>query len=131
MKPPMNADGRRLDEITEKVIGCAFRVANVLGCGFLEKVYENALAIEIRKAGLGVEQQAAVRVWYEGVVVGEYSTDLLVEKSVLVELKAAKSLNEVHMAQCLNYLKAANLKVCLLINFGRPKIEVKRVVNKF
>ena len=131
MKPPMNADARRLDETTEKVIGCAFRVANVLGCGFLEKVYENALAMELRKAGLNVEQQAAVEVEYEGAVVGQYFADLLVEECVLVELKAAKGIDDVHTAQCLNYLKAADLKVCLLVNSGRPKLKVKRIVNKF
>ena len=127
----MNADARRLDEITEKIIGCAFRVANVLGCGFLEKVYENALAVELRKSGLRVEQQAPIQVMYEGVVVGDYVADLLVEECVLVELKAVKSIDEVHTAQCLNYLKATGLKVCLLINFGRPKVKVKRIVNKF
>ena len=120
-----------MDQITEKVIGCAFRVSNVLGCGFLEKVYENALVIELRKSGLNVEQQAAINVLYEGEVVGEYIADILVENCVLAELKAVKSLDEVHMAQCLNYLKATKLKVCLLMNFGRPRIEVKRIVNKF
>ena len=120
-----------MDEMTEKIIGCAFRVANALGCGFLEKVYENALAIEVRKADLNVEQQAAIQVTYEGAVVGDYSADMLVEGCVLVELKAVKSTDEVHTAQCLNYLKATGLKACLLINFGRPKLKVKRIVNKF
>ena len=131
MKPQMNADSRRLDELTEKVIGCAYRVANALGCGFLEKVYENALAVELRKSGLKAEQQAAMRIWYEGVVVGEYFADLLVERSVVVELKAVKHFDEVHTAQCLNYLKATKLKVCLLVNFGRPEVEIKRTVNEF
>jgi len=117
--------------ITEKIIGCAYTVANTLGCGFLEKVYENALAHELRKEGLVVLQQAGVNVIYDGIVVGEYVSDLLVENEILVELKAVKALDNIHMAQCMNYLKATGLQVCLLINFGSPRIEVKRVLNGF
>ncbi len=120
-----------MNEITEKVIGCAYRVANALGPGFLEKVYENALALELGRAGLQVEQQARTTVMYEGKAVGEYFADLLVERSVIVELKAAKSLDDIHMAQCLNYLKATGLRICLLLNFGRPSLEVKRIVSNF
>jgi GxxExxY protein len=117
--------------ITEKIIGCAYTVANILGCGFLEKVYENALAHELRKKGLVVLQQAAMNVIYDGIVVGEYVSDLLVENEILVELKAVKALDNIHMAQCMNYLKATGHEVCLLINFGSPRIEVKRVLNGF
>ena len=117
------------EAITEKIIGCSYEVANTLGCGFLEKVYENALAHELRKSGLTVLQQAGVNVVYDDVVVGECVSDLLVENEVLVELKAVKALDNVHMAQCMNYLKATGLNVCLLINFGAPRIEVKRVLN--
>jgi GxxExxY protein len=131
MEPPMHADARRLDEITERVIGCAYAVANTLGSGFLEKVYENALAVELKKSGLAVEQQKAIQVQYEGIVVGDYVADLLVEGSVLIELKAMKALDEVHTAQCLNYLKATGLQVCLLINFGSRRVQVKRIVNDF
>ncbi len=129
----MNADERRqrLNALAEKVIGCAFKVANTLGAGFLEKVYENALAHELRKAGLRADQQRGMSVRYDGVVVGEYAADILVEDCLLVELKAAKALDDVHLAQCLNYLKATDLNLCLLINFGTPKIEVKRVVLDF
>ena len=128
----MNADEKlSLNEITEKIIGCAYAVANSLGAGFLEKVYENALAHEIRKARLKPEQQSSIEVRYDGVVVGNYCADLLVEGSVMVELKAVKVLDEIHLAQCLNYLRATGLKVCLLINFGSPKLEIKRVVNRF
>jgi len=115
--------------ITEKIIGCAYTVANILGSGFLEKVYENALAHELRKAGLDVLQQAAIPVMYDGVTVGEYVADLLVDNEILVELKAVKALDNIHFAQCMNYLKATGLTVCLLINFGTPRIEVKRIVN--
>jgi GxxExxY protein len=131
MKPQMDADGRGLDGTTEAIIGCAYRVSNALGCGFLEKVYENALAMEIKKAGLEVVQQAGMEVTYDGSVVGEYRADLLVEGKVVIELKAAKALNAIDLAQCLNYLKASHLKVCLLLNFGRPKLEIRRIVNEF
>lgn len=127
----METDGRRADAlngITEGIIGCAYRVGNTLGPGFLEKVYENALALELRRAGLHVEQQISVKVHYDGVVVGDYVADLLIEGAVLVELKAVKKLEAVHMAQCLNYLKATDHKVCLLLNFGTPRVEVKRLV---
>jgi GxxExxY protein len=105
----MNGDKRRLNGMTETIIGCAFRVANGLGVGFLEKVYENGLFHELRKAGLQVEQQKAIQVEYDGVIVGNYVADLLVEDEVLIELKVAKSINEIHLAQCLNYLPATGL----------------------
>ena len=130
MKPPIHADERRYDEVTEKIIGCAFKVANTLGSGFLEKVYENALRIECVKAGLAVAQQSPIRVSYEGEVVGEYSADLLVNGGVIVGLKAARALDDIHVAQCLNYLKATGLKVCLLLIFGGLRLEVKRIVHE-
>ncbi len=125
----MNVTEQRLNETTEKIIGCAFRVSNALSSGFLEKVYENALALEARKRGLDVVQQAEMEVTYDGVVVGEYRADLLVEGSVIVELKAATRLTNVDMAQCLNYLKVSDLRICLLLNFGKPKLEIRRVAN--
>ena len=124
----MSTDAHRLDALTHKIIGCAYTVSNVLGNGFLEKVYENALAYELRKAGLKVAQQHAVQVFYEGVVVGDYVADLIVEEEILIELKAVKALDDVHLAQRLNYLKATGLKLCLLLNFGTPRIEVKRII---
>ncbi|MBI4535190.1 MAG: GxxExxY protein [Ignavibacteriae bacterium] len=116
------------DEITKKIIGCAFTVSNTLGVGFLEKVYENALVHETRKAGLRVDQQYQMQVLYDGIVVGEYIADIVVERQVLVELKAMKALDDIHMAQCLNYLRATGFHICLLLNFGKPKLEVKRIV---
>ena len=129
----MKEDERRWDvnQVTEKIIGCAFTVGNKLGSGFLEKVYENALAYELRKAGLQVESQYPIKVYYDGFVVGEFAADLLVEECVLVELKAIRTMGEKEQAQCLNYLKATNLSLCLLINFGNPKVEIKRVVRNF
>ena len=115
------------DPLTESVLGSAFTVANTLGAGFLEKVYENALAHEIRKAGLAVEQQAPISVIYDGFVVGSYAADLMVERRLLVELKACKALDDVHLAQCLNYLKATGIRTCLLINFGTPKLQIRRL----
>jgi len=127
----MQTDEKRLNEITEKIIGCAYNVANGLDCGFLEKVYENAMRIEIQRAGLTVLQQHPIPVMWRGEIVGDYFADLLVDGSVLVELKAVKSFDDVHMAQCMNYLKATGIKVCLLINFAKPQIEIKRIVNQF
>jgi GxxExxY protein len=84
---------------------------------------------ELRKAGLAVQQQYPINVLYDGVLVGEYIADALVEGSVLVELKAVKELDDVHMAQCMNYLKATGLAICLLINFGKPRADIKRIIN--
>ena len=129
----MNADERRskLDQITEKVIGCAHQVSNILGTGFLEKVYENALAVELRQNGLEAVQQQRIEVRYRDILVGDFVADLLIEGSVIVEIKAVRALDDVHTAQCLNYLKATRLQVCLLINFGTPKVTVKRIVSNF
>ncbi|OGI43293.1 MAG: GxxExxY protein [Candidatus Muproteobacteria bacterium RBG_16_65_31] len=125
----MNADERGLEEMSGIIIGCAYTVSNTLGCGFLEKVYENALAHELRKAGLKLEQQKGLHVVYDRIVVGEYVADMVVEDCVLVETKAVKSLDDVHMAQCLNYLKTTGLKLCLLLNFGTPRVTLRRIVN--
>ena len=96
----------------------------------MEKVYERALAHEIQRAGLAVKEQRPIKVWYDGVQVGDHVADLFVAGEVLIELKAVKALDETHLAQCMNYLKATGLKICLLINFGRPKVQIKRVVNR-
>lgn len=126
----MNTDGHKseIDRITEKIIGCAFTVGNRLGCGFLEKIYENALVIELRKQGLRVAQQQIMEVRYDDAVVGSYVADVVVESMVLLEIKAVKFFDEIHTAQCLNYLKATHLPLCLLINFGRPRVDIKRVI---
>ena len=119
----------RLNQITEKIIGCAYKVGAALGSGFLEKVNENALAHELRKARLRVEQQHPIAVWYDGILVGEFAADLLVEGQVLVELKTIRTFDDFHSAQCINYLAATGLPVCLLINFGK-KVEIKRFMGK-
>jgi len=116
------------NQITERIIAGVYRVSNALGSGFVEKVYENALAIELSRDGLEFEQQHPVRVFYTDHPVGDFVADLLVENSVVVELKAVKALDDIHAAQCLNYLKATKLKICLLVNFGRPRVELRRIV---
>ena len=105
------------------------RVSNTLGVGFKEKVYENALAIELKNAGLTVEQQQPISVTYAGVVVGDFIADLLVDGRVIVELKAMREIDEFHQAQILNYLKAAGLKVGLILNFGTRKLGIKRMMT--
>ncbi len=116
------------NQITENIIGSAYKVGNTLGCGFLEKVYENALTHELRKTGLNVKQQQEIKVFYDNVEVGYYEADLLVENLILIELKAVREINNINKAQCLNYLKATGLEICLLINFGNPRVEIKRIV---
>lgn len=122
-------DTDNLNAVTEKIIGCVFAVHNVLGNGFLEKVYERALCIELEKAGLSVESQQAINVFYDKQLVGEFFADILVEGKIILELKSTKSLTETHAAQCINYLKATGLPLCLLINFGASRAEVKRFAN--
>ena len=124
----MNAD---LDRISEQIIGAAFEVSNALGAGFLEKVYENALVHELKKRGLLVEQQKRVTIYYDGVVVGDYYSDLLVERLIIVELKAVSRIENIHLAQCMNYLKATGSNLGLILNFGTPRVEIKRVVNNY
>ena len=114
-------------DLTEKIIGAFFKVNKVLGYGFLEKVYENAMKIELEHLGLNVQQQKNIKVYYENKIVGEYYADLLVNDLVIIELKAAVSLCEEHEAQLINYLKATDIEVGLLLNFGK-KAEFKRKI---
>jgi GxxExxY protein len=115
-------------ELTQKILGAAFKVQNTLGAGFLEKVYENPLSVELRNLGLSIESQKTFPVRYEGTVVGEYQADLVVSAKVVVECKAVSNLDVVHEAQLMNYLKASGLRVGLLINFARPKLQYRRLV---
>lgn len=120
-------DKANVDAITEKIIGAAHKVSNTLGIGFVEKVYENAFAHEMKKDGLKVIQQHPIKVIYDGILVGDFFVDLLVEDLVLVELKSVSILNDEHMMQALNYLRASELPACLLINFGTPKAQIRRL----
>lgn len=119
-----------LSDLTEKIIGCAFRVYNTLGSGFLESVYHKSLHIELDKSGLVSEVQKPVKVYYDNQQVGEFIADIIVNNSVVVELKAIQKLNKVHEVQLVNYLRATGIPVGLLINFGEEKIEVKRKVKE-
>jgi GxxExxY protein len=116
-------------DFTERILAAAFAVHNTLGCGFLEKVYSKALLVEVRGLGLACEHEVAFKVKYKSVEVGDYFADLIVEKRVVVELKACAALDSTHEAQILNYLKASNIKVGLLLNFGRPKLQYRRFVR--
>ena len=117
-----------LDALVQTVVGAAFEVSNTLGAGFLEKVYERALTRELECRGLRVKSQISYPVEYKGHCVGEYVADLLVEDSVLIELKCVDRFANEHMAQCINYLKASGLKHAMLINFQKPKVEWKRII---
>ena len=117
-----------LNEITYIINGAVFEVNRVLGHGFLEKVYENALLIELRNRGLKAESQAPITVIYKGQPTGEYIADLIVEDKVIIELKTVDRLDKIHEAQIMHYLKATGMTIGLLINFKHPKAEVKRII---
>ena len=118
------------DLLTRKIIGCAYQVHNTLGPGFLEKVYENALRIELEQQGLRVKQQEPISVSYKGYVVGEYYADLWVEDCVAIELKAVQILDKVHEVQLVNYLTATGVDSGLLLNFG-PSVQVKKKFREY
>jgi GxxExxY protein len=125
----MNADERRYEEVTAKIIAAVIAVSNELGVGFLERVYRNALFVELTRAGMKVEQERKLVVRYRGVVVGDYFADLLVEDSVLIEVKHASGIDDAHVAQTLNYLRITGMHLALIVNFGRTKAEWRRVVR--
>ena len=115
-------------ELTSKIINAFYKVYNSLGYGFLEKVYENAMRVELIKMAMNVQQQKNIKVYYESEMVGDYFADLLIEGLVIVELKAAENICEEHEAQLLNYLKATGFRLGLLINFGNKSLEYKRIL---
>ncbi|MDD2585669.1 MAG: GxxExxY protein [Syntrophomonadaceae bacterium] len=115
------------ENLTKEIIGAAYRVYNILGAGFLEKIYENALVVELEKQGLKTIQQHPINVYYDEKIVGEYFADLLIEDKVIVELKAISELTKAHEAQLINYLKATEKEVGLIINFG-DEIKIKRKI---
>ena len=117
------------EDITQKIIGCAYRVYNRMGFGFLESVYEKCMLIELQKAGLKVESQAPITIHYDEEIVGEFVADLVAEDAVIVELKSVRSLAKTHEVQLVNYLVATGKDVGLLLNFGEQKVEVKRKVR--
>ena len=128
-----DAEGGKRDspdhDVTDLVLGAAVKISKGLGCGFLERVYENALLHELQKLGLKVERQNLAEVHWDGIVVGTYQLDLLVEGWLVIELKACRSLNDEHVAQTVNYLKATHQRLALLLNFGGPKLQIRRLIN--
>jgi GxxExxY protein len=128
----MNTDEHGyLESLTERVLAAIFEVSNVLGAGFLEKVCQRALLRELALRGIRATAQASLAVTYKDHPVGEYFADLLVEGTLVIELKCVERLANEHMAQCLNYLRASGLGLCLLVNFQKPKVEWKRIINGF
>jgi GxxExxY protein len=127
----MNTDEYGFKLLTERVRGAIFEVSNALGAGFLEKVYERALLRELGLLGIRADAQASFVISYKGESVGEYFADLVVEDVLAVELKCVERLGNEHTAQCLNYLRASGLSVCLLVNFQKPRVEWKRIVLGF
>ena len=117
------------EKVTETIIGCAYRVYNKMGFGFLESVYEKCLLIELRKADLDTETQKPITVYYEGEVVGEFVADMLVNDAVIIELKSVRRIIKAHEVQLVNYLVATGKPVGLILNFGERKVEIKRKVK--
>ena len=117
-----------INDITYAINGAVFEVNKVLGPGFLEKVYENALLIELKRRGITAKSQVPIKVFYKENAVGEYLADILVEGKVIVELKTVETIDKIHEAQLLNYLKATGMRVGILVNFKHPKAEIKRMV---
>jgi GxxExxY protein len=115
-------------ELSYKIVGLAMQVHTELGYGFLEKVYENALMVLLKENGIKAEQQVSIKVYFHGQIVGEYVADILVEDSIILELKSQSNITDIHKSQTLNYLKATNLKLGLLLNFGKRKLESERLV---
>jgi GxxExxY protein len=125
----MNADEHGcLNSLTEKVLAAVFEVSNTLSAGFLEKVYERALLKELIIRGIPAKAQASFPVIYKGQSVGEYFADIIVEDVLVIELKCVERFANEHMAQCLNYLRASGMSICLLVNFQKPKVEWKRII---
>ncbi len=123
----MNADEEKLNKLTEAVLGAVFEVSNALGAGFLEKVYERALVKELGLRGLKAVAQVSLAVRYKGQSVGEYFADIVVENALVIELKCVDRIASEHVAQCINYLRASGMALCLLVNFQKPKVEWKRI----
>ena len=116
-------------DLVYRIVGCAMEVHRELGYGFLEKVYENALIVQLKKEGIKAEQQRPISVNFSGVIVGEYFADIMVEDKIIVELKTVEKTVNLHFAQVLNYLKATGMQLGLLVNFGPQGLQYKRLIN--
>ena len=124
------SEGLLHGDLTYKIIGIGMKVHSTLGHGFLEKVYENSMMVALRSAGIFAEQQVPIKVVFEGVIVGDYFADILVEKKVILELKACERIADIHKAQALNYLKATGIDLALIMNFGAKSFEHHRLINR-
>ncbi len=133
MEPQINTDkhGKELlyQEVTSDILQSSFEVHNTLGCGLLEKIYENSLMVDLKLKGRTVTSQKDYKVYYKNEVVGIYYADLIVDNKVIIEIKAVENIDDIHKAQLLNYLKISKLRVGLIINFAKPKLEYKRLIN--
>lgn len=125
----MHMEAGSLEGLTRSIIGCAFSVSNELGSGFLESVYENAMMVALNEQGIAVRAQVPINIYFREEEVGVFFADLLAEDRVIVELKAVKALAPEHQAQVINYLQATGIEVGLLLNFGRPRLEYKRLTR--
>jgi GxxExxY protein len=117
------------EKLTERIIGVGIKVHRTLGPGFVEKIYEEALCIELRRAGVAFERQREVVIYYEGQEIGRHKIDLLIGNTLILELKTAKAIEDVHLAVARSYLRATNLELALVLNFAQPTLEVKRVIQ--
>jgi GxxExxY protein len=124
----MNRDQSIIEKINNKVIDCASKVNNLLGYGFNDKVYERALIYELSRQGLSVESQYPLNVYYEGIIVGEFFPDILVENLIIIEVESVDTLTNNHEKKCVNYLNASEFNFCLLLNFGKLELEVKQII---
>lgn len=124
------SEGLLHGDLTYKIIGIGMQVHSTLGHGFLEKVYENSMLVALRSAGIFSEQQVPIKVVFEGVIVGDYFADILVEKTGILELKACERITDIHKAQALNYLKATGINLALILNFGAKSFEHHRLINR-
>jgi GxxExxY protein len=120
----------KYEPLTEKIIGCAYKVYNQMGFGFLESVYEKCLLIELKKAGLLAESQIPINVFYDGENVGEFAADILVEETIILELKSVRRVIQAHEVQLVNYLTSTGKEVGLILNFGPEKLDIKRKVSR-
>ena len=124
-----NEDKILYKDLSYKIVGLAMEVHNKLGYGFMEKVYENALMVLLHKKGIKAEQQAPISVYFDGEVVGDYYADILIDKKLILELKGAGNIADVHRAQTLNYIKATGLRLAMILNFGKERLEYERLVK--
>ena len=127
----MQIERQKLDQITEKIIGIAMKIHNKLGPGFVEKIYEKAMAYEFKKEKIQFSEQSEIKVKYEQIELGYQRVDFLVEEKVIVELKCVAELSNIHFAQMLSYLKTTDKRVGLILNFAEKKLGIKRIVNNY